>query len=294
MLRLIQLGQFVLAFVALTAFVWAGSWLIDDGWDRNWLLMINPDNPLTIVDGLMLLVTKVSMPLAGIMVALWLLGYGVLRTPFITISPLECTFRLIGLALMLALATSPHWYKPRDLEWVFYLGALTVPLAVEVVVRSLKTHDKEIQERILQILLLLVVSVVLTYLVRNVIAHGLAPRPRPLDAVNQDWNSALRAIHDERVRGGSSYVSGHASTVFAMVSMMVYFIRIKSMQAVLVGWGLLLAVSRVYLAAHYPFCVLMGALLGIGSTWATILIFAPRLKRESITIRSFSSSERPA
>jgi membrane-associated phospholipid phosphatase len=292
--RLLQLAQLALAFIVLTAIVWSGSWLIDDGWDRYWLLLINPDDPLTIVDGLMLLVTKISMSLAGIMVVLWLAGYGALQIRFIPLALVEWTFRLLALAMLIALATSPHWYKPRELEWVFYLGAVMVPLGVEVIVQSLKGHHDEMQERILKVLLLLVVSVLLTYLVRNAIAHGLAPRPRPLNPVNQDWNGALRAIHDERVRGGSSYVSGHVSTVFAMASMLVYCIRVRAIQAGLVAWALLMALSRVYLAAHYPFCVFMAALLGVGSTWATILIFAPRAQKESIIIGSFRPSERSA
>lgn len=279
----VKLVSFAVALVFLTATLWLAAQFWNDAWDRRWLLWFNPDNRMPLLDALVLVVTKVTMPLALILLLLWLAGYGLEHRRLVSRPTLTWVLRAIGLMLAVGLASSPYWYRDRDMVYVYYAGALLIPIAMEIVVCSLMRSDRATLERLQRILLTAVAAVVLTYLVRNAIAHGLAPRHRPLSDINADWNGALRRIGDEEVRRGSSYVSGHASTVFALVTVLVWYVRVRAVQASLVLWALLMAYSRVYVAAHYPYCVIMGAALGVGAGVLTSAILNPATVGDSST-----------
>ncbi len=89
-------------------------------------------------------------------------------------------------------------------------------------------------------------------------------RPRPFNEANKPWNESVRPIPDEILKGNNSFPSGHTSGAFALLTPLIWFTRDRRVRAGLFLWATLQGVGRVYTAAHFPFCVLMGGLLGFG------------------------------
>jgi membrane-associated phospholipid phosphatase len=87
-------------------------------------------------------------------------------------------------------------------------------------------------------------------------------RPRPLNDANKPWNEKVRIIPDEVLRGRNSFPSGHMSGTFALLTPLFWYARDRRVRAGLLTWATLQGVGRVYTAAHFPFCVLMGGILG--------------------------------
>lgn len=64
----------------------------------------------------------------------------------------------------------------------------------------------------------------------------------------------------------NSFPSGHTSSTFSVVSVLVWTLREnKAGVCLLVLFAFLLAFSRIYVGAHYPFDVLVGAVVGVSS-----------------------------
>lgn len=64
----------------------------------------------------------------------------------------------------------------------------------------------------------------------------------------------------------SSFPSGHSSSTFSVVTVMVWKLREnKILVCLLIAFALLIAFSRIYIGVHYPFDVFIGAVVGIVS-----------------------------
>ena len=64
----------------------------------------------------------------------------------------------------------------------------------------------------------------------------------------------------------NSFPSGHTSSTFSVVSVLVWTLREnKAVVCLLVLFAFLLAFSRIYVGVHYPFDVLVGAVVGVSS-----------------------------
>ncbi|MBQ6628163.1 MAG: phosphatase PAP2 family protein [Methanobrevibacter sp.] len=64
----------------------------------------------------------------------------------------------------------------------------------------------------------------------------------------------------------NSFPSGHTSSTFSVVSVLVWTLREnKAVVCLLVLFAFLLAFSRIYVGVHYPFDVLVGAIVGVSS-----------------------------
>ena len=64
----------------------------------------------------------------------------------------------------------------------------------------------------------------------------------------------------------NSFPSGHTSSTFSVVSVLVWTLREnKAVVWLWVLFAFLLAFSRIYVGVHYPFDVLVGAIVGVSS-----------------------------
>lgn len=64
----------------------------------------------------------------------------------------------------------------------------------------------------------------------------------------------------------NSFPSGHTSSTFSVVSVLVWTLREnKAVVCLLVLFAFLLAFSRIYVGVHYPFDVLVGAIVSVSS-----------------------------
>ena len=117
----------------------------------------------------------------------------------------------------------------------------------------------------------LLLSYVLSELIKYVVA-----RPRPFMVLNK--------VEVVSYSGGYSFPSGHATTVFALCTIL--GLKYGYLYLFMV-FAALIAFSRVYLGVHYPSDVVFGALLGVGCAllvireenyiWDHILKFKNRL-----------------
>ena len=72
-------------------------------------------------------------------------------------------------------------------------------------------------------------------------------------------------------------MSGHATALFAVLTPVFWRTRDRGLRAALLSWATVHAATRLYLAAHFPFGVWMGSLLGIAlGTLATRLLVRTR------------------
>lgn len=78
-------------------------------------------------------------------------------------------------------------------------------------------------------------------------------------------------VHKSR---GLSMPSAHAANFFALAAVFSYFYR--RFQWILWSLAFLVAYSRIAVGVHYPFDVLVGALVGLGSAGIWILILKKR------------------
>lgn len=85
-------------------------------------------------------------------------------------------------------------------------------------------------------------------------------RPRPIH--NELWLNTIHAI--EKHSNSFSFFSSHSATTFTMAIFFLLFFRKEKLYGVIaVAWATTVAYSRIYVAKHYPFDVLVGILFGI-------------------------------
>jgi membrane-associated phospholipid phosphatase len=217
----------------------------------------------------MILVTDFSVPYAATVLSLWGLGAEALERGWTSPRPLKIALRALGCVIALALAA---WLIPT------YTHPTAPAIASLFVITGLwwagSTYERlpgETLARLRRAFWLAVVSIILVEISLHFLGPLVVQRPRPLAKPNAAWNAALHIVEDEYVRHGTSYVSGHAAALFAMLTPFMWSVRRRSIKVTLFSWAALHALSRVYVAAHYPYCAAMGSVLGFAV--ATLVVW---------------------
>lgn len=96
----------------------------------------------------------------------------------------------------------------------------------------------------------------------NLAIGQLIDVPRPFIAHPQQVILLVQAAHD------SSFPSDHATAAFSVAASA--FLRVMPGRWSLLAAALLIAFARVYVGAHYPLDVIVGAVLG--TLWATVFL----------------------
>jgi len=258
-----------LGTVLICLLVWAGSFEFHDGIDRTLLLAVNGSSRIPGLDAFMILVTDFSVPYVATVLSLWGLGAEALERGWVSARTLEISLRVLGCVIAVVLAA---WLIPT------YTHRAAPLIASLLVIAGLwwagGTYSRlpgETQARLRRAFWLAVVSIVLVEISMHFLGPLVVQRPRPLAKPNAAWNAALHIVEDEYVRHGTSYVSGHAAALFAMLTPFIWVVRRPSLKVILFSWAALHALSRVYVAAHYPYCAVMGSFLGFAI--ATLVVF---------------------
>jgi len=129
----------------------------------------------------------------------------------------------------------------------------------------------EQMRRFARLFWLILLSVYLTTFRATEPIKEAVARPRPFNDAHKPWNEGVRPIPDEFLRGANSFPSGHASGTFSLLTPLFWYVRNRKGRTAILGWAGLQGFARVYTAAHFPFCVIMGGLLGF--TIGTLVFF---------------------
>lgn len=91
----------------------------------------------------------------------------------------------------------------------------------------------------------------------------LVARPRPTHNVD-----LMNLVNAPAGKGGMyGFVSSHAANSFALAFLLGFLMKRKRIWIAFLLWAFLMAYSRIYVGVHYPFDVLVGALLGAFIAW---------------------------
>lgn len=113
----------------------------------------------------------------------------------------------------------------------------------------------------------IVLALVGSFLLADEFLKHIFERPRPFLAIDQ-VNLLIAAPQDY------SFPSGHASTAFAAAMAIALLDRRLAPAVVLLA--VLETYSRVYLGVHYPFDVIVGAVVGMLTGWAVVRLVCSR------------------
>lgn len=98
------------------------------------------------------------------------------------------------------------------------------------------------------------ISALLTNIIKLIIE-----RPRPIH--NKAWEETIHAI--EKYSESFSFFSSHSATTFTMAVFFFLFFKNNKLYGTLaILWATLVAYSRIYVAKHYPFDVIVGIIFG--------------------------------
>lgn len=132
------------------------------------------------------------------------------------------------------------------------------------------------------LLLTIAASVALGDQLASSIIKPLTHRLRPCHEL-----ALQKLIHPVMECGGRfSFVSSHASTTFALaMSLWLLLGKQYSWPRWVFLWAAVVSYSRIYVAAHYPLDVLMGALVGILSALVMVTLYRKIQLRSAATDR---------
>lgn len=257
--------------IALNMIFYTFSSLINDELDWRILLYLNPDSPIVIIDDLMILVTDFSMAFFGLVFLFWEAGCQISKHTKIGNKNIVAGMKIIGVALSILIG-SAHFWAGYEHSYIFFPLSLIGLFVFWVMGNRIVQIDDAVIDQFNRLFWLTALTVLLTQLSVEVIKESVA-RLRPLSGGYALYAQGIRIVADEGVQGGHSYVAGHSAAFFAMTTPLICFISEKWLKASLILWALVHAFSRVYLAAHFPYCSLMGAALGFSMGTLVFKIF---------------------
>ncbi|GGG52832.1 phosphatase PAP2 family protein [Croceivirga lutea] len=118
--------------------------------------------------------------------------------------------------------------------------------------------------RVIVVVFLVVFIMLLTMVVKEWVA-----RLRPNN--NEDINSLIRILKSPT---DYSFFSGHASSSFAVATIVYLFLRKQFKWSITIFiWPFIFSLSRIYVGVHYPVDLIVGALVGIASAIGIYMLF---------------------
>jgi len=121
-----------------------------------------------------------------------------------------------------------------------------------------KFPKREAWYMVITVLALVLFIITITDLTKEVVAR-LRPNNDP------EINTLIRILHSPT---GYSFFSGHASSSFAITTLVFLFLRERVHWSWLFYlWPILFALSRIYVGVHFPVDILVGMCVGLVSGW---------------------------
>jgi membrane-associated phospholipid phosphatase len=261
--------KIVLGFAGITLVTYLFSLIIPEKMDWKVLVAINTAPRVPGLDELMLLITDFSMAGLGLLYVCWEITYQLSKGSRMATQKAGMAFKLQGVVLSVVCPSALFWvgYEPPLL--LVPLGFFTLAAFWITSLTFTKCSEEELRG-FNAVFWLTLLAFLLTELSAEVIIKHIVARPRPFSHVYSHLNSGLRKIPGEVVETGYSYVAGHSSIFFAMITPLLWYTRRAELKGLLLFWATLHAFSRIFLAAHFPYCSLMGSALGF--SMATMVV----------------------
>ncbi len=139
------------------------------------------------------------------------------------------------------------WYISEKKTWI--------PLYILIIFFIIKQKKKQA--------LLIIFFLILTILIADqssVFFKNFFERLRPCHEIS--IKDLLHTVNN-KCGGKFSFVSSHASNVFAFATFISLFFHKKLISYGILFWALIVSYSRIYLGVHYFFDIIFGILLGI-------------------------------
>ena len=145
------------------------------------------------------------------------------------------------------------------MPFVTELGSFVAMLGVCLIVIILSIIFKN--QTVKRIALLCLFSLLLADGIALVL-KSIILEPRPFVYLN---NVHLLVVENDP----SAFPSGHTTSTFAVLSVLVFKYRHHFWSVVLILFGVLIGFSRIYVGVHYPLDVLAGCIIGVLSAYFT-------------------------
>jgi len=253
---------------------------INDPLDRAILLALQPDHYVPILDEFIILVTDFSVYVFGLTALTWQITYLICRNNPVRLRRATRAWQVMAIVFGIYHALGVVFYKHGVFWWgkyeyngVFLVLGLILFLAFWYGAKTFAAWDAATQRRWSRVFWLTLLTVCFSNFHGENYIKKTIGRPRPFAPANAPWNEEVRKIKDEVVCGGPSYISGHASSLFALLTPTFWAVRRKRVKAGLFGWASVHAYTRVYTAAHFPYCAFMGSLFGFAVGTLVFMLF---------------------
>lgn len=270
----LRMGVLIAGFLLITGIVYAaGIWLTPfvDKADKVILAACNPDAYLPGADQFFRAISDYTNSLILAPVVSWLIARGLYRL-FPRRKRILAGLLLAETFTIAVLAAFGQIWPNKTYIGANVLQVLMILAAFGLMAYLFYTLDDLAIRRLACVFWLVLLSGILTDYGGTRRLKDAVARPRPLSDAHKPWNEQLRVVPDEVLRGLNSYPSGHTAGTFALLAPLFWYVRDRRIRAGLFGWGVLQGVSRVYTAAHFPFCCVMGGFLGFSA--GTLVFFA--------------------
>lgn len=145
------------------------------------------------------------------------------------------------------------------MPFVTELGSFVAMLAIclIVIILSIIFKNRTVKRIALLCLFSLLLADGIALILKSIILE-----PRPFTVLN---NVHLLVVENDP----SAFPSGHTTSTFAVLSVLVFKYRHRFWSVVLILFGVLIGFSRIYVGVHYPLDVLAGCIIGVLSAYFT-------------------------
>lgn len=271
---LVTIGYLILFKLTLLA-----AKLINDPIDQKILLALQPEKYVPVLDELMIFLTHFSTYLFSITTLSWLITHLIVRKSESIARIANYVWKCFAVILLIYHFSGMwihsygiFWWREHQYKSVFVILSIVSFIVFWTASYTWTKWDYELRKKWARVLLISIVSVFYTNELGENNIKRIIGRPRPLHDAYKPWNEQVRVIPDEIVKFSPSYISGHASSLFALLTPTIWATRKKWAKITLFSWATLHAYTRIYTAAHFPYCTFMGALFGF--TMGTIVYWS--------------------
>ncbi len=261
---------FLAAYAAVFGITLFFGKFVDASWDIQALLWLNPDHYIPVLDELIILQTDFAMVCLLLISLAWVIGYHATRNRPAAKRKARRILHVLGVLFGIWYGLGVVFHDKGIFYWNEYAYPAVFPLLGLILFTGFYFAgnlyiqlDDENQRKLAHAFWLTLVALFFVNIIGEDTIKQWIGRPRPLNEANAAWNGAIRQLPDEVVRGSYSYISGHTSSFWAQTFIFFWLIKSWRFRAPLLALGVFHGYTRLYTAAHFPYCVIMATFFAV-------------------------------